>query len=1035
MMFCKSLPRQGRRGVHSAISAAGLLVLGLVSAPAWSALPSAIKAGHPRLLLSPQRLQAVQAATVPSLTGSFPADRGRVTLVIEPAFRQPGERELLPLVDGYDGARNHLFIRHADGGDNANHGTVRLQIALQPGDDSAYVSHATVDVQTAVRSTLVVEWDNTLHRMTVTLNGQPVYTQPWRMVDGTPFAWRANQQRFVLGGRAGDTIHAVRVEDLATQQVLTDREGIDMTLQRSLQELLLWLDGRTRQLTSCTDPAVPTTCGEPFNLATEHPSTVETLAQRLAIAYRLSGDVRYLQAARNYAGKLLALPLLTGDEYSMRGRVAAFAMLYDWLFDEMRAAPAFGGGFASLADQMAQRALDHITAQKPNGTYEFGSFACGRQAIHSAPALRCASEPLIEWDRQAQPNAPTMAPQFLAGGHARGNVSAMAKALLAMADERPDTLPLLETIHRQFDKGYHAAREWLSVDGGHHMNYAYGSGYNDPMMSERLWQTALEPVNGQPVMAAAWQHKTWIPYLYGLRSDLRYPSSGDAFDFRMAGNSPALLAATEGGDGFAQAFYDDVIVPRLPASDITHLWDRLMFGRSTTPARSLWELPLSRHFRNAGFVTMRDSWDIGSATVLDFKSSSFASEAHHHHDQNSLSLFYRAPLLLDSGFYGWFGSPHWRNYATRTIAHNSMVVFDPAETYTLWGQEVSNDGGQWLQPGMHGYPTLHEARHGANRLDGIEAFAEGPEYSYTRGNASRAYARAKVYEYGGFVRHVAMLRLQHVWDKPLVMVFDQVKLGEGREALTPTLLFHTTREPVLLGGSTAGPGVHGMPFAGQPRRVFDVVNGPGRVFVESLWPGNATARKIGGVGPAAGDLRFATMARAADGSWALRSFTPLPAEEGLASQAALDAALAKDDVGAWRIEIDAPPAPYADRYREFLHVMSVADATPGLVPPNAVRLTSTSYSAAVLLGDRTVVMMFNAKWAGAPISWDLPASLPTDDYLVLGLQPHERFQQVEEVFGNGLRRVTLQRDPAGSLQASADGALRVMPAAAWDDGH
>jgi len=45
-------------------------------------------------------------------------------------------------------------------------------------------------------------------------------------------------------------------------------------------------------------------------------------------------------------------------------------------------------------------------------------------------------------------------------------------------------------------------------------------------------------------------------------------------------------------------------------------------------------------------------------------------------------LNYKGRLLIDSGQYDSYGSGHWKNYYTRSIAHNTMVAYDPDEEYS-----------------------------------------------------------------------------------------------------------------------------------------------------------------------------------------------------------------------------------------------------------------------------------------------------------------------------------------------------------------
>jgi hypothetical protein len=58
-----------------------------------------------------------------------------------------------------------------------------------------------------------------------------------------------------------------------------------------------------------------------------------------------------------------------------------------------------------------------------------------------------------------------------------------------------------------------------------------------------------------------------------------------------------------------------------------------------------------------------------------FKSSRFGSFSHSHADQNTFQLnAYGRALLIDSGYYPWYGSPHDQLYTRQTQAHNGILV-------------------------------------------------------------------------------------------------------------------------------------------------------------------------------------------------------------------------------------------------------------------------------------------------------------------------------------------------------------------------
>jgi len=87
-------------------------------------------------------------------------------------------------------------------------------------------------------------------------------------------------------------------------------------------------------------------------------------------------------------------------------------------------------------------------------------------------------------------------------------------------------------------------------------------------------------------------------------------------------------------------------------------------------------LPQAKLLRDIGWAAMHS--ELGNAEndvwVL-FKSSRFGSYSHSHADQNSFQLnAYGKALLIDSGYYPWYGSPHHNLWTRQTRAHNAILI-------------------------------------------------------------------------------------------------------------------------------------------------------------------------------------------------------------------------------------------------------------------------------------------------------------------------------------------------------------------------
>jgi heparin/heparan-sulfate lyase len=133
---------------------------------------------------------------------------------------------------------------------------------------------------------------------------------------------------------------------------------------------------------------------------------------------------------------------------------------------------------------------------------------------------------------------------------------------------------------------------------------------------------------------------------------------------------------------------------------------------------------------------------------------------HQHMDGGSFQIYYKGPLAIDSGSYqgasGGYNSPHNKNYFKRTIAHNSLLIYDPSEKFACWNyggagktEFATNDGGQRM-PGdrwdtCRSFENLLSESYTVGKTLG-HAFGPDqhtPEYTYLKGDITKAYT-AKV---------------------------------------------------------------------------------------------------------------------------------------------------------------------------------------------------------------------------------------------------------------------------------------------------
>lgn len=224
---------------------------------------------------------------------------------------------------------------------------------------------------------------------------------------------------------------------------------------------------------------------------------------------------------------------------------------------------------------------------------------------------------------------------------------------------------------------------------------------------------------------------------------------------------------------------------------------------------------LSHYSPGPGYVYARSSWK-EDAVYFFFKCGDRFT-AHQHLDVNHFVIFAGEELAGDGGNYDDFGSLHDVNYHLRTIAHSTILVFDPDEKWPgiRAGKVTSNDGGQahdW--PHHNGAVTDAQAwqkdRPKYDIADMLACADEGP-FLYVAGDASRAYRRAKLEH---FTRQIVYIR------PGTFLVFDRVKAT--RPEFKKTWLLQAMKAPEET----------------PPHLV--VTNGKGRLFVQSVLPKRRT---------------------------------------------------------------------------------------------------------------------------------------------------------------------------------------------------
>jgi len=243
-------------------------------------------------------------------------------------------------------------------------------------------------------------------------------------------------------------------------------------------------------------------------------------------------------------------------------------------------------------------------------------------------------------------------------------------------------------------------------------------------------------------------------------------------------------------------------------------------------------LPFARAFPGTGLAVMRSGWDAG-AIWASFRWTDFF-DLHGHNDAASFILYCRSPLVPDGGF-AWEGSYHTEYYYRRAVAHNTLLVRDPAR------KETFPDGGQFPQPkrtwtfavGRDAWVYNQDTLKRGDLL----AFETKPLYDYCAGDAAKAYRAEEIKE---FNRQVVFLR------DGFVVIFDRVE--STRPEIEKRWAMHLVGEPKI-DGKLLNVQVKGHVEDYDGHLAVSVGKDRAIVRCHTLLPTDPIIRRIGGAMP------------------------------------------------------------------------------------------------------------------------------------------------------------------------------------------
>jgi len=421
-------------------------------------------------------------------------------------------------------------------------------------------------------------------------------------------------------------------------------------------------------------------------------------------------------------------------------------------------------------------------------------------------------------------------------------------------------------------------------------------------------------------------------------------------------------------------------------------WGMMMFYDKNIPTTpSYAQLPLATRTAAGTFeqVVFRSGWTEDD-TMITFLSGNHFTD-HQHFDAGHFQIYHKGGLTCDAGTYDSLDSSHGRAYACRTVAHNSLLVFNPSESFP---SGFLNDGGQRVIRGQQNNTTwdIYLANLQTKHFDAadVEAFQydDGGRFGYVRGELSKAYT-SKV--------SLCNRQLLYLNQKDYMVVYDRVTSSDA--GYKKTWLLHMTQRPAVDEASPpegvtvyANPSVVRIDRTGSQNIGARVVNYSGRLFFHPVLPASNELTVIGGSGY----------------EYYVNGTNYPPS----------GSAGAPREPGVWRVELSPQSSATQDK---FLVAFEITDtSTPAMVGTNAL-----DFPAAGLLGvkfndaSEEHVVLFSRSQAGGPVSLPLSYSVTTAaaSYHVLCELPPNQYVLVD----NGTDAQVV-RAGAGGVAAFTDGA-------------
>ena len=390
-------------------------------------------------------------------------------------------------------------------------------------------------------------------------------------------------------------------------------------------------------------------------------------------------------------------------------------------------------------------------------------FTPAERAAYRAKLLRLAQDMEIGWP-------PFL--QSIVNGH--GNELQVNRDLLSMAIAvyGDDNTPYQYCAYRMFEELVPMrAEEYKS--GRHNQGVGYGTfRFGAEMCAAWLLRRMADKEIFDPNIKSLGYY--WV---YMILPDARVLLDGDGSATAGKWASPTTMF-------YSYSYANDPILKGEFVREGSTVIDPVVFLLLNDPALKadcdFTKLPLTRNFPGVlPSIVARTGWNISETSndaVVEMKGGDTHFGNHQHMDAGSFQIYYRGELATDLGLYGFYGTPYDMGFNKRSIAHNTLLAYDPTEVFLQ--KRYANDGGQrFIQAHPRSVAEMAKPmfRYGKTLGAYVGPSEKRPYFSFIWSDITQAYSD----KVGGCTRAMCFLNLADQDCPAAMIVVDRMATRTG----------------------------------------------------------------------------------------------------------------------------------------------------------------------------------------------------------------------------------------------------------------